>query len=76
SYEATNRNSMVIFEPKQVRYKYITDTMFKADKSDMEGGGTGVDGKQEEYLTEAGLEFHHGEKSGYLNGVGLDNDQS
>ena len=73
SYEATNRNSMVIFEPAEIEYRYITDTTYMKDSSYMQGGGSGIDGVQEEYLTEAGLEFHHGEKAGYLNGIGEDN---
>ena len=73
SYEATNRNSMVIFEPKNIAFRYVDDTFFKADNSDRTGGGTGKDGKDEEWLTEGGLEFYHGETCGYLNGVGLDN---
>jgi len=73
SYEATNRHSMVIFEPSDLEYRYITDTTYMKDDSYMKGGGTGKDGLEEEYLTEGGLEFHHGEKTGYLNGIGLDN---
>lgn len=73
SYETTNRYAMVILEPANIRYKYITDTMFKPDMLWDQGGATGVDGKQEEYLTECGLEIHHPETSGYLNGVGKDN---
>ena len=73
SYEVTNRHSMIIFEPADIVYNYITDTMFKPDTSDTKGGGTGKDGKEEEYLTEAGLEFHHPEKCAYLNGIGKDN---
>lgn len=73
SYEATNRNSMVIIEPANIIYNYIDDTFFKPDKSDTEGGGTGKDGKEEEYLTECGLEHHNAITCGYLTGVGLDN---
>jgi len=73
SYEATNRNSIVVFEPADVKYRYITDTKYMVDEAYGKGGGTGKDGKEEEYLTEAGLEFYHGEKTGYLNGIGVDN---
>lgn len=73
SYEATNRNAMVLFEPKNIKYRYVTDTMFKPDILWNKGGATGKDGKEEEYLTEAGLEYHFPITGGYLNGVGLDN---
>ncbi len=73
SFEATNRHSMVIIEPRNLRWRYVDDTAFYPDNTYMKGGGTGVDGKQEEYLTEAGLEVHFPEAWGFLNGVGKDN---
>jgi hypothetical protein len=73
SYEATTRNSMVIFEPANLRYRYITDTTFYSEKEKQNTGWTRVDGTKEEFLTECGLEFHHPAGWGYLNGVGLDN---
>ena len=74
SYESTNQRSLVIFEPSRLKYRFVTDTMFKPDKSQSEGGNSGADAKQEEFLTEAGLEFHHAETCGYLNGLGSDNE--
>jgi len=74
SFEATNRHSMVIFEPAGLRYRYITDTTFYSEKSDQQNTGWARrDGTDEEYLTEAGLEYHHPNGWGYLNGVGEDN---
>ena len=74
SFEATNRHSMVIFEPAGLRYRYVSDTMFMSEKSDQQNTGwTRRDGTDEEYLTEAGLEYHHPNGWGYLNGVGEDN---
>lgn len=73
TYEPTNRNSMLLIDPSVMTYKYITDTTFMPDNTYMKGGGTGYDGKQEEFLTEAGLEVHHPETLAYLNGVGIDN---
>jgi hypothetical protein len=75
SYEATNRNSMVIFEPSDLRYRYIDDTTFFDDPEKKNTGYSRVDGTKEEYLTECGLEFHHPSKCGYLNGFGSDNTQ-
>jgi len=72
SFDATTRNMMVIFEPSQIKYKYITDTTFYPDKEKDSQNGKRLDATIEEFLTECGLEFHHGEKSGVLNGVGID----
>ena len=78
SYDATTRNMMVIMEPKEITYRYIDDTAFygegKEDKTHPEGyGARRVDGTNEEFLTEAGLEFGLPQKCAVLNGVGLDN---
>lgn len=73
SYEATNRNAMVLIEPQNIQYVYIQDTMFKPDKRWKEGGYGTLDAVSEEYLTECGLEYHHPETFGYLDGVGVDN---
>jgi len=73
SFEATNRHSMVIFEPTGLRYRFITDTTFFSDEEKQNTGWTRRDGTDEEYLTEAGLEYHHPNGWGYLNGVGEDN---
>jgi hypothetical protein len=77
SYDATTRNMGVVLEPKELSYKYIDDTTFygeSSSKSHAEGyGQRRVDGINEEFLTEAGLEFGLAQKCGLLNGVGLDN---
>jgi hypothetical protein len=77
SFDATTRNMMVILEPKELEYKFITDTTFygeSSSKSHPEGyGSRRIDGKEEEYLTEAGLEFGLAQKCAVLNGLGVDN---
>jgi len=73
SLEATNRYSMVIFEPKNIKYRYITDTVFYSESEKQNTGRLRYDETKEEYLTECGLEFHHPIGWGYLNGVGVDN---
>lgn len=75
SFEASDRYSMVLFEPKNITFKYIDDTFYKPDLLWDKGGSTGKDGKEEEYLTEGGLEFHFPLTGGYLTGVGKDNTQ-
>ncbi|KKM71543.1 hypothetical protein LCGC14_1429510, partial [marine sediment metagenome] len=73
SYEPTTRNSMVVFEPGNFIWRYVSDTFFKPDNSEREGGSPGKDGTTEAYLTEAGLEYHFMEGSGFLTGLGRDN---
>lgn len=68
SQEPTNQGSMLIFEPKNLRYRYITDTDFFKD--DQQHGAHRYDGLKEEFLTEAGLEFHHPKSCAWLNGLG------
>jgi hypothetical protein len=76
SAAASTRNMAVILEPKEITYRYIDDTVFYGegkDKSHPEGyGGRRVDGSNEEFLTEAGLEFGLPQKCAVLNGVGID----
>ena len=76
SYDATTRNMMVILEPKELEYKFIDDTTFYGEssaKKHPEGyGHRRIDGTEEEYLTEAGLEFGFPDKCAVLNGVGKD----
>ena len=67
-----DRRSMVIFEPRHLEYKFITDTKFIPD-STKGGGDIGKDARAEEYLTEAGLQYDFVEGYGYLTGFGVDN---
>ncbi len=72
--EATLRNSMLIFEPENCVYRYIDDTQFYAEGEAKAAAGTQggrIDGTQEEFLTECGLEYHHPYTAAFLNGVGL-----
>jgi len=77
SFDATTRNMMVILEPKELEYNYIDDTGFygeSSSKTHPEGyGSRRIDGTEEEYLTECGLEFGWPLKCAVLNGVGLPN---
>jgi len=78
SYDATTRNMAIILEPKELTYRYIDDTNFygeNSSKTHPEGyGQRRIDGTNEEFLTEAGLEFGLAQKCAVLNGVGLDNE--
>ncbi len=77
SYDDTTRNMGVILEPKELKFKYITDTTFYGESSKKEHpegyGQKRIDGTYEEFLTEAGLEFGLPQKCAVLNGVGLNN---
>jgi len=78
SYDVTTRNMMVILEPKELEYCYIDDTSFyKESSSKVHSEGYGqrrIDGTNEEFLTECGLEFGLPQKCAVLNGFGLDNE--
>ena len=78
SYDLTTRYMGVLLEPKEITYRYIDDTTFYGESSSKkhpEGyGQRRIDGTNEEYLTECGLEFGLPQKCAVLNGVGLDND--
>ncbi len=77
SYDATTRNMGVILEPKELEYRFIDDTAFYAESTSKEHssvyGQRRLDGLNEEFLTEAGLEFGLAQKCAVLNGVGLNN---
>ncbi len=77
SYDVTTRNMGVLLEPKELDYRYIDDTTFYGENtSKTHSSGYGqrrIDGINEEFLTEAGLEFGLPQKCAILNGVGLDN---
>jgi len=77
SFDATTRNMGVILEPKEITYDFIDDTAFygeSSSKQHSEGyGQRRIDGTNEEYLTECGLEFGLPQKCAVLNGVGCDN---
>lgn len=77
SYDASTRNMMVIIEPKELSYRYIDDTtFFGEDSSKTHSQGYGqrrIDGTDEEFLTECGLEFGLPQKCAVLNGFNTDN---
>jgi hypothetical protein len=78
SFDATTRHMGLILEPKELGYRYIDDTTFFGENNGQKTHASGygqrrIDGLNEEYLTEAGLEFGLPQKCGLLNGVGLDN---
>lgn len=73
SYETTNRNSMLCMDVSNLKYRYITDTTFYDDPDKKNTGRNRIDGTDEEFLTEAGLEIHHPSTFAFLNGFNTDN---
>lgn len=73
SHNPTTRHDMVVFEPTMLRTRYISDTFFKRANSETQNTNNSVDGTEEEYLTEAGLEHHHEVTAAYFGGIGKDN---
>lgn len=71
SHEASNRNTVILLEPKNLRYRYIDDTQFYGEGEKQNTGHTRRDSTDEEYLTEMGIEFHHPTNCGIWTGVGL-----
>ncbi len=71
TFRTYRTNSMFIYEPENLSYNFITDTIFKKDDGLKKGGTIGYDGTKEEFLTEAGWEWHFPETMMYLTGVGL-----
>lgn len=71
--EPTLRGTGIIFEPRNLKSRIITDTTFYDDDLKKNTGYTRRDGTKEEYLTEMGLEYHHPVGWGYLTGFNQDN---
>lgn len=79
SQEITTRNIMAIIEPENLKYRPITnrDTKYISEKIQQTNTGySRRDGITEEYLTEAGLEYHFPNAWGYLSGFGQTNTAS
>lgn len=69
------RNTALLMEPREMEYKFITDTTFYGEKGTTSGEGRSanrMDGIIEEFLTEAGLMFGLPQKCAVLYNVGVD----
>ena len=75
TFRAYRLNSMLILEPENMTFSFITDTMFKRDNGQEEAGTVGFDGTKEEFLTEGGWEWHFHETMMYLTSIGKDGTQ-
>ena len=70
--ESSLRNTAVLIEPANIKYRYIDDTTFYAEGEKQNTGTGRIDGTKEEYLTEAGLEYHHPIGWAFLSGFNTD----
>jgi len=70
--EPSARRSMLVMVPEYLRIRHLTggDTMYLDDPMKDKGGSGSVDGIQEGWLTEWGLEYHHTECMGYWTRLG------
>ena len=77
SHEPSTRNGMLIIEPKNLKYRFITDTKFYGEgesaTSSAGNNSNRKDGTDEEFLTECGLEMHHPDTMMLLEDIGQDN---
>jgi len=73
--DITKRHSIMIIEPRKLVFRFIQDTTFKSDFDFDDNAATdlGIDGSEEEFLTEAGLEMHFPNHMGLLEDVGKNN---
>lgn len=69
-------STMIVIEPRNLTYAYMTDTMFVPQtQKEFYNGPSGYDGIEEEFKTDAGLEVHFPNTFMFLGGIGTDNNQ-
>ena len=70
SQEPTDRYKMIIIEPRHLTYRHMKgrDTHYVADRQ-----ANGIDGKQGEYMSDCGLEYHFTDGSAVIDGIGQTN---
>ena len=73
SQTALDRNSMIIYEPSNLKVRYIDEIFYKQDQNFRKGGFNSVDAMKESYACELGWEFRFANTWGILRGIGLDN---
>lgn len=70
----TTDNMILLLEPRNLRFRYVDDTTFKEDEGALTTTrNNSKDAVEEEFLTEAGLEYHHLQSAMVLYGVGSAN---
>lgn len=69
------QNTMIVFEPSRIRWRYIDDTEFYDDPpgTSNKARNNRKDATEEEFLTEGGWEHHHASTGAVFYGIGEDN---
>ncbi len=72
SHEKSENDSLLVVEPENIKIRPLRgrDTHYKKDDRLEKGGAQGVDGIEEEFLTECGWEIWHPQTMGYFTGLG------
>jgi hypothetical protein len=73
THESSMTNTMLVVDPSMIEFTYLRDTQFKGDTTFKQGGGDGIDGIREEFITEASLSMYYPELGMFLSNVGVDN---
>lgn len=73
SHEVSMRNTLLLIEPAMLGTRYVDDTFFVDDPQDQRRRNLGLDGTEEEFITEIGLEYEHLETMGLFDGLNDDN---
>lgn len=73
SRDAEFRNSIIIIDKSNIKYRFIDDTFFISDAEKTKNTHPYVDGVEEGYLTECSLELHHPETFYILHNLNEDN---
>jgi len=73
SHEETMQKAALVMRPKDIEFRYLLDTKHMKDDTYMKGGGEGIDGKREEFMTQGGLAIHFPETFMWLTNFGVDN---
>ena len=70
NHESSMQNSLLAFEPDKLEWRYSLDMHYEKDIHFGKGGGDGVDGIQEGFITEGGLAIYHPELITYASNIG------
>ncbi len=71
NHENSMQNSLLAFEPEMLEWRYSMDMHYEKDIYMGKGGGDGIDGIREGYITEGGLAIYHPELFIYASNVGV-----
>ena len=73
SASSVNNSTLLIFDTSLMKYRYLSDTFFKKSIPLEQATHAAIDGIEEEWITEAGLEMSFANECAVLYGVGETN---